>query len=143
MGLNFGLYDTTLNSRLHSSSYLATVWFSDTSLELKAPAGIQRSNSMMVTVSRKVGTATEVFSYNPARFATTGLSNAPPKALLPGEVAARRSAPSSCLGMAGTTMPTASRLLSEARLPPSRCGDRSLPSTRGPYLVPLAHLKSC
>lgn len=83
MGLNFGLHDSTLKSCLQGSSNLATVWFSDSTLQLKVPAGTERSHALMVTVSRKVGTQTETFSYFPPRFATTDLSNAPPKALVP------------------------------------------------------------
>jgi hypothetical protein len=39
MGLNFGVHDATPRSRLHSTSDMSTKWFSDSSIELKAPAG--------------------------------------------------------------------------------------------------------
>jgi hypothetical protein len=80
-GRNFGLQDSTLGSRLQGTSNLATLWFSDSGLQLKAPAGIERSHSLMVTVARKVGTETEILSYFSATLAVTTFSNAPPRSM--------------------------------------------------------------
>ena len=44
--------------------------------------GTERTHSLKITVSQEPATATEAFSFEIARFATTDLSNAPPKALL-------------------------------------------------------------
>jgi hypothetical protein len=39
MGLNFGLHDSTPRSRIYSTSDMSTRWFSDSSIQLKAPEG--------------------------------------------------------------------------------------------------------
>jgi hypothetical protein len=79
-GKMFGMLSRSIISRLGGTGCEASAWFSDTSVLCKLAAGIKGTQRVTVTSKRKVGTRTEIFSYNapglssssPINSATTG-----------------------------------------------------------------------
>jgi hypothetical protein len=65
-GLDFAVYDTTMNFRLESTAAERTEWLSDSSIICRIPTGFRATREISITVSVLTGTHTEAFSFNDA-----------------------------------------------------------------------------
>ncbi len=65
-GLDFAVYDTTMNFRLESTAAERTEWLSDSSTVCRIPSGFRATREISMTVSVLTGTDTDAFSFNDA-----------------------------------------------------------------------------
>jgi hypothetical protein len=65
-GMDFAVYDTTMNFRLESTAAERTEWLSDSSTICRIPTGFRATREISITVNVLTGTDTNTFSYNDA-----------------------------------------------------------------------------
>ncbi|KAJ1479450.1 hypothetical protein T484DRAFT_1814225, partial [Baffinella frigidus] len=74
---SIGYSDYTSSARLGASACEASEWLSDSAIQLRTPAGIGASQSVMLTAGVRVGTLTEAVSYDIPRLLEFDASNGP------------------------------------------------------------------
>ena len=82
-GSMFGLYDTTLQSRIGLSTLLTTLWISESTVHCVAGNGLRRSSRLRISANNaNVGTTSQIFTFDEPKlllywafnFATSGAS---------------------------------------------------------------------
>ena len=76
-GKMFGIISRSIISRLGGTSCESSIWASESSTFCKMSAGIRGTRQVSVTSKRKIGTRTEIFSYNSPGLSSSSPSNGP------------------------------------------------------------------